>query len=114
MTIKIKLMADYGCDPLWWDEPDEVGDFDPATLPLSQQTINRLYDWANAYDNRLNWDDPYESPELSSEEINTFDRQGINLWQQLRTELAPNYEVFYYSDRLQKLLTNPREIEILL
>ena len=42
MKEKIKLMADYGCYPLWWVNSQKIGDIDPETLPLSQQTINRL------------------------------------------------------------------------
>jgi len=26
---KIKLMADYGCYPLWWASSGKVGDIDP-------------------------------------------------------------------------------------
>ncbi|MHC5729637.1 MAG: hypothetical protein ACYTXY_37035 [Nostoc sp.] len=33
---KIKLMADYGCYPLWWVSSDKIGNIDPETLPLSQ------------------------------------------------------------------------------
>ena len=68
MSKKIKLMADYGCDPLWWEEAEEVGDIDPATLSLSDDTISRLHKWAKAYDATLNWVDPYESPGFSSVE----------------------------------------------
>jgi hypothetical protein len=49
MAIKIELMADYQCYPLWWIEPDKVGNIDPKTLPLSQETLNRLEKWADAY-----------------------------------------------------------------
>ena len=109
--MKIKLMADYGCDPLWWEESDRLGDIEPEILPLSQEVITRLHNWAKAYDRRLNWADPYDSPELSQEEIDDFDREGIDLWKQLREELAPDYEVLYFSDRFQKLLTHPSELE---
>jgi hypothetical protein len=54
MAIKIKLMADYGCDPLWWADADKVGNIDPAKLPLSQETINHLRKWATAYNATLN------------------------------------------------------------
>jgi hypothetical protein len=57
MATKIKLMADYGCYPLWWVSGDLVGNIDPAKLPLSHETINRLYKWAAVYNTTLNWDD---------------------------------------------------------
>jgi hypothetical protein len=39
-------MADYGCHPLWWTSSAQVGDIDPASLNLSDETIKRLEKWA--------------------------------------------------------------------
>ncbi len=110
MAKKITFMADYGCDPLWWEEPDIVCDIAPENLPLSKDMIARLHQWANQYNARLNWDDPSNSPIPTPEEIAQFETEGINLWEQLRKELAPDYEVFYFSDRLQKLIHHPHEL----
>ena len=110
MARKITLMTDYGCDPLWWEEPDMVGDIAPENLPLSKDTIARLHQWANQYNARLDWDDPSNSPISTPEEMAQFETEGINLWQQLQKELAPDYEVFYFSDRLQKLIHHPQEL----
>jgi hypothetical protein len=113
MAVKIKLMPDYGCEPLWWSGDGRVGNIDPATLPLSQETISRLDDWADSYSAGLNWDDPYNSPPLTQEELDNFEAEGISLWKQLRQELSPHYEVLYFSDRLSQLLTHPNELEVL-
>lgn len=112
MAIKIKLMADYGCDPLWWADADKVGSIDPARLPLSQETINRLRKWASAYNATLNWQDPANSQDLSPEEEAAFEDEGISLWKQLQTELAPNYQVVYFSDLLGKVVNHPSELEV--
>lgn len=101
---KIKLMADYQCFPLWWQETDKVGDINPATLPLSQETIYRLEKWAETYDRTLNLEDPRLSGFASEKETQMFDLEGISLWHQLRKELAPDYEVSYFSDLLGHLL----------
>jgi hypothetical protein len=111
MAIKIKLMADYGCDPLWWADADKVGNIDPARLPLSQETINHLRKWATAYNATLNWQDPANSPDLSPEEEAAFEEEGINLWKRLQTELAPNYRVVYFSELLGKVVNYPGELE---
>jgi len=111
MAKKIELMADYGCYPLWGKDPENIGDIDPNTLPLSQETINRLEKWADAYDAKLNWDDPASSGFPSAEAKDVFEKEGIGLWHQLRKELAPEYEVVYFSDRLRQHLTHPRELE---
>lgn len=106
-------MADYGCEPLWWADADKVGNIDPAKLPLSQETISHLRKWASAYNATLNWQDPANSPDLSVEAEAAFEEEGISLWKELQTELAPNYQVVYFSEPLGKVLTHPNELEVL-
>ena len=113
MKEKIKLMADYGCYPLWWVSSEKLGDIDPETLPLSQQTINRLEKWAEMYDAKLNEDEPILSSFSSNEELESFEEEGINLWKQLKKELATNYEVVYFSEKLRKIIANLNELKVL-
>ena len=110
MAIKIKLMADYGCDPLWWADADKVGNIDPARLPLSQETINHLRKWATDYNATLNWQDPGNSLDLSPEEEAAFEQEGISLWKQLQKELAPNDEVVYFSESLGEVVSDMNEL----
>ncbi|MBD2777604.1 hypothetical protein [Iningainema tapete] len=112
MAEKIKLMADYGCYPLWWISAN-VGDIDPASLPLSQETISRLEKWAEVYDAKLNWDDPASSGFPTNQAKDAFEKEGIRLWKQLQKELAPKYEVLYFSEQLRKVITHPHELEVL-
>ncbi|CAD5939186.1 hypothetical protein NO976_01865 [Planktothrix agardhii] len=111
MPKKIRLMTDYGCYPLWWDEPDQVGDLDPESLPLTQETIQRLYHWADAFEARLNLADPSDSPEVTPEEVERFEWEGLNLWKQLNQELVPDYEIVYFSSHFHQVFTNPVELE---
>ncbi|MEH2403806.1 hypothetical protein [Nostoc sp.] len=111
---KIKLMADYGCYPLWWVSPEKVGNIDPETLPLIPETIKRLNKWEEIYNAKLNWEDPANSSGFLSEEAEAdFEEEGISLWKQLQTELAPNYQVVYFSELLGKVLTHPSELDVL-
>ncbi|MEH2399751.1 hypothetical protein [Nostoc sp.] len=105
-------MADYGCYPLWWVSPEKVGNIDPETLPLIPETIKRLNKWEEIYNAKLNWEDPANSPDLSVEAEAAFKEEGISLWKQLQTELAPNYQVVYFSELLGKVLTHPSELEV--
>lgn len=112
MTVGIKLMPDYACYPLWWEGNNRVGNINPATLPLSQETIDRLHRWADAYDATLNWDDPANSPGfLSREAEDFFEQEGINLWKQLQKELPLHFKVYYFSSSLSKLIYNFEELE---
>ncbi|MGB3754944.1 MAG: hypothetical protein WBA07_01035 [Rivularia sp. (in: cyanobacteria)] len=113
MKEKIKLMADYGCYPLWWVNSEKIGDIDPETLPLSQETINRLEKWAEMYDEILNEDEPTLSSFSSNDEQESFEKEGINLWKQLKQELASTYEVVYFSEKLRKIIANPSELKVL-
>jgi hypothetical protein len=104
-------MADYSAFPLWWEEPDQVGDIDPATLPLTQATIEQLEQWATTYDETLNHVDPAASGFASEQDADLFERSGILLWQRLREELGTAYEVWYFSNQRQRLFKNPDEID---
>ena len=114
MAEKIKLMADYECYPLWWASSGKVGDIDPETMPLSEKTVSRLEKWADIYDAKLNWEDPNSSGFPTLEAKAAFEQEGISLWKQLQKELAPNYEVIYFSEQLRKIVTDTNELESLL
>jgi hypothetical protein len=107
MAIKIKLWADYGAWPLWGI--DEIDNIDPAEMPLSLETINRLKAWQEAYDVTLNQEYPLWSAFESQEAEEAFKREGLSVWKQLCLELAPNYEVFYQSE--STLLKHPDELK---
>ena len=70
--------------------------------------------WAIAYNATLNWQDPGNSPDLSPEAAAAFEQEGISLWKQLQKELAPNYEVIYFSEQLRQVVNNIRELASLL
>jgi hypothetical protein len=109
--IKIKLMPDYGCYPLWWDEPNLVGNINPSELPLSDSTIESLHQWTLLFDTHLDWDNPGNSPELSVHELKEFESEGLRLWLLLIDELSSNYEVSYKSHYLHQVFTDPNELK---
>ncbi len=100
-------MPDYQCWPLW--DVDEIGNIDPHTLPISQEAVARLERWAAAFEEDFNWDDPASSvwPEGKLDE---FEAEGIRLWEQLRAELASQYDVGYFSQKLRRIVEDPREL----
>ncbi|MGY6770191.1 hypothetical protein [Komagataeibacter sp. NFXK3] len=92
----IKVMADYACYPLWHAGPRAGdGDFDPATLPISDDLKKALDAWQRAFDAILDWDDPggpdtgFETPDARD----AFDQQGIELAARLQRELGTQYQV---------------------
>ena len=105
MPKHIKLMADYDCYPLWSMAPDHVSNINPETLSLSAEIKLRLQQWAKAYDETLNRDDPASSGFKSEDDAVAFEEEGMRLWQCLCQELGPAYEVVYFSESSQQLLT---------
>ncbi|MGL5132439.1 MAG: hypothetical protein ACRC78_07925, partial [Planktothrix sp.] len=58
----------------------------------------------------LNWDYPPDSPEPTKEEIEDYEREGMSLWLELQKELAPDYEVHYFSQKLRRVIGHPNEL----
>ena len=91
----LKLMADYQCFPLWENSSDLVGNVDPISLPISENLISRLNEWAEVFDATLNLNDPVRSG-FSSEKLKVeFHEKGHDLCLLLQSELGGNYSVIY-------------------
>lgn len=89
----IKLMADYGCFPLWENSSTNVGNIDPNALPISDSLKEDLYEWSLRYDETLNKDDPLQSGFLSDADEQSFNRDGLAILEKLQSELGENYNV---------------------
>lgn len=90
---RLRLMADYGCHPLWGTAADEIGDVDPSGLPISAGLAAALAAWAAAYDATSNPDDPIASGFPSEVAAAAFRAQGIDLARRLREELGAGWEI---------------------
>ncbi len=105
---KIKLMADYGCWPLWGG--GEVGNLNPELLPLSAATQEALGKWAQAYDLTLNRSDPIRSGFETLEAASEFNVEGWRLWDCLRKELT-DFKVVYFDNELGEVFEErPSEV----
>jgi len=104
--MKLKLMTDYHCFPLWETSPD-FGEVDPRSLPLSEALIERLDAWKAVYDSILNIDDPAKTGFESDEAEVAFEKQGVDLWLELRSELGSAYTVSYFSTLQGRVIDDP-------
>ncbi len=95
---QIKLMSDYGCFPLW-HTGGEIGNIDPASLPISEELKVSLLNWAASYDSILNHEYPPDSRFLTPELEEDFEQEGQRLSKALKAELNGEYQVLYYSQR---------------
>jgi hypothetical protein len=71
---------------------------------------SRLLAWITIYEGTLNGNDPTSSGFRSEEAREAFEQEGISIWHQLRQELAPDYEVRYFSQKLRKAIGHPNEL----
>lgn len=92
MPRTLKLMADYHCWALW-GAGDDIGNIDPATLPLTEDTRRALASWIERYDQTLDWSDPGNSPPMPVEFWESFRAEGRQLLHRLREELGPGFTV---------------------
>lgn len=94
--IKLRLMADYECYPLWVSEPGKVLNVNPEKVPISVGLVCDLREWSSLYDATLNREDPARSGFDSAEEEREFKRSGEILARRLQDELGMSYEIEYF------------------
>lgn len=92
---RLKLMADYDCHPLWGLEADEIGDVDPASLPISAGLVADLGRWAATFDATLDRGDPARSGFASPDAEAAFRAEGARLAERLAVELGEGVRVEY-------------------
>lgn len=101
----VRLMANYGCFPLW--RPNGEGDLNPAELGLPAELTARLLAWAAAFDSTLDMQNaPSPLPMRAAfrreneGEWAAFEREGHTLWRLLRAA-RPDLRVTYHSTGLE-------------
>jgi len=90
-------MADYGADPVW--TPDGLRNESLDDLPLADATKTAVRDWADRYDARIQVGFHIAEPERAA-----FEEDGRALWRRLTLELGSDWNVGYFSERLQRAL----------
>jgi hypothetical protein len=88
----IKLMPDYGCNPLWWSG-DDYGEVDFNEIPISEKMKLKLNEWASKYDKTFDKNNPQHSGFDTQAQIDDFLTEGENLFSQLKKELGENYNL---------------------
>lgn len=107
-ALRIKVMPDYQCWPLWWDSgaPD-IGNIDPASLGLPAPLVADLTAWAERFEAGFDWDDPGRSPAPTSEEALAFEAEGRSLARRVAAALGPGAVVRYWKDQPRSGVASP-------
>ena len=106
MMTEIKIMPDWGCYPLWMNDPEDdcFRNIPADDLGLSDGLKRRLEKWYCIYEQTLNWDVPQDSGFKSVAEEDFFEKEGLEIWRMLIDEAGPGYLVSYYSQKENVLL----------
>ena len=99
----IKLMADYGCFPLWEATEKSLVNLNPEDLDLPKELSESLDQWASDYEATLNRGNPVISEFSSKEDGHKFEIQGRQLHQKLKKQLGLDFHVTYFSAGESKL-----------
>lgn len=95
---KLRLSAEYHCNPVWGDV--DKGDFDYQelrdVLHLDTELILDLKLWQNTLDATFLDDGPGSSGFKTKEEQFFFDKVGFDLLWRLKENL-PEYQISFYS-----------------
>lgn len=95
--IRLRLMAEFDCFPLWKQTTDGVENIAPASLAVSPELQRDINAWANAWQATFNRSDPLASGFTSALDEVRFDEAGRELWARLQKELRSDFEVSYFS-----------------
>jgi hypothetical protein len=89
---RVKVMADYDCQPLWALDEGLYGDFAPDALGLSPELTHDLKAWAEAFTASVDRDDPATSL-WSEDRHREHEARGRSLAERLARE-RPDLEVY--------------------
>lgn len=94
--MRLKVLADYDCWPIWHDGGEKVGPIDPASLAISGELVDAFNRWQAEFDASLNHADPAAS---SLADPVRFEHEGRRLARALQQELGPGSRVRYWKDQ---------------
>lgn len=89
---RVKLRAEYGCDPLWALDEDLFGCFPPRDLELSADLTRAIEAWAARYEGSYVLDDP-AAHTWTAEDQAAHEVEGRRLASRLKEE-RPDLRVF--------------------
>lgn len=105
LSMRIKLMADYGTDPLWGMDEGRLGPFAPTALSLSDELVAALDAWNAAHQASFNEDDP-ATPKWSGTQAAAHVAEGLALAQRIADERR-DLAVFAYDETGQLVEVKP-------
>jgi hypothetical protein len=99
----VKVMADYGCYPIWLIGPEGVGNASPYDLGLRSEICERLNAWATWFDSTLDDDDPLASGFVSLSDEIRFVEEGRKLAVAVAAHLVGRFRVAHRAKGSQHL-----------
>lgn len=100
--MNIKVMHDWYCYPLWYSYDEEkVGNINPYDLDISESLVNKLFNWSNNIDVKLNLNYPLDT-RISRLDYLIHHITGLYLIYLLQKELSK--DTVYYHLSVKEIL----------
>jgi hypothetical protein len=106
MQKRLEIMPDYDCSPIWalnkydFFEPIEIED-----VAIQEDLKVEIFEWNTLFQNTLDRKDPRNSGFSTNEDLDSFEKKGIEIWKKLIKQL-PESIILYYSVKHYKLYEN--------
>jgi len=98
IRMKLKVMADYYCYPLWLIDQNDLKNISPESLLLDTKMIQQLYEWAGKYDSILDLNDPRNSGFPSPQAHRAFVDSGLQIAKELIKHIDATWSITYFDD----------------
>lgn len=93
--MKVKLMPEYECYPIWVENKGLFDNIKPEKLPISPGLAIDIMEWSKIYEKTYNHKNPIESGFLTDIDKEFFCNRGIILKERLALELGSNYDIVF-------------------
>lgn len=99
MEIYLKIMPEYGCDPLWESNDGIVYEYlDIHDSYFDNKLKQSILEWSSIYQSTLNQDYPPDSAFITIEDELIFELEGLRIWDAIVQNYSDKYfKIIYYS-----------------
>ncbi|MDR0874442.1 MAG: hypothetical protein LBN27_13425 [Prevotellaceae bacterium] len=96
-------MPDYDCSPIW--ELNKYDFFEPIVIndiEIQEDLKIEILEWDTLFQNTLDRKDGRNSGFSTNEDLDNFDKKGIEIWKKIIKQL-PKDNIYYFSVKYYKL-----------
>ncbi|MDJ1471784.1 hypothetical protein [Xanthocytophaga flava] len=94
---RMKLIPEFECYPIWIADAEGIHhNISIDSLLITSALKKRLEEWDSQFQATFNSDYPPDSDFTSESERDAYQKEGVEIYQQLVNELGNTFEIRYY------------------